>query len=103
MNFTTKAGNNIELKKEITGGEYQDIQDVLLEDTKVGDDQKVKMGTKAIAKMRDRSIQVIVLSVNGAKENILEKVRALPVEDYKEVLDKVNEIRDGLNAEKKTQ
>ena len=61
------------------------------------------MGAGAIARMRDKSIEVIVLEVDGEKENILQKVRSLPVEDYNEVLEKVAEIRDGMSEEKKTE
>lgn len=92
----------VEFKKEITGGEYQDIQDVLINDTEQGANGEVKVSGSSIAKMRDKSIELIVLSVNGKKENILQEVRNLSVKDYNKVIERVNQIRDGINPQKKT-
>lgn len=102
LELKTHSGHVVKLKSEITGGEFQDIQDVLFDGTELNQDEEIRFNALSLGKMRDKSIEVIVLEVDGNKDNILERVRSLPAIDYNQVVKKVTEIREGITEEKKT-
>lgn len=51
---------------------------------------------------RHKALEVVVLSVDGKSDGVVQALRALPAEDYKFVCAKVDEITDGFTAEKKS-
>jgi hypothetical protein len=52
--------------------------------------------------VRHKALEIVVLSVGGKSEGVVAALRALDVNDYKFVCAKVDEITDGLPAEKKS-
>ena len=108
MIFKTQGGFEIELKDFITYGDSKAIQSIYLESVDVSVDEfgKTEMkGMKANAadKANDKAIELLVISVNGNKENVLEQVKNLPMADGKEIENKLNELNSGsILGEKKT-
>jgi hypothetical protein len=97
--FTTKGGHEIVHKTYVTGRESNEIQKVLLKDVKI----EAGMGTKlspfmsgfsaaSITELNNKTIEILVVSVDGKKENVLDIVLDLPNTDYSEVVTALNEI-----------
>lgn len=87
----TKGGHKVVYKSWISGGESNQLSAVWLEDSRVNmtEDGKTKIegfsgsvGFKAEKKL----IEILVVSVNGSTENIVQAVEDLPLPDYKEIL-----------------
>ncbi len=110
--FTTTNGTEIEIYTYITGGEARELQMIFLEGVKIemtgGEvgEQKTSavspIDASLAMKAQDKAIELLVLSVGGKKENILKEAQDLPKRDFDDVLLKLNEIQNGLDAEKKT-
>lgn len=103
----TKSGVEVEIKTYITLGEAREIQAVFMENVEIGIDEagKPKMtGMKGSVanKAQDKAIEVLVASVNGKTENVLQGILDLPDEDGKEILNELDKIQNPLPAEKKT-
>lgn len=89
----TKSGAEIVYKSWISGGENNQLQAVYLKDVKVtakGDIDSFNAMSEFEA--QKKSIELLVVSVNGSKEKILETIEALPVADYDEVISALNAI-----------
>lgn len=104
--ITTPSGVKIELRSYITGGQMRALKNIFLdafEITSSGETVEGK-GVKGslINKMEDEAIKMIVISVDGQTENVLDRVLNLPAEDYEVVVAEVNKISKGFSAEKKT-
>jgi len=98
----TSNGHEVVLKDSITGGEYQDIKDILLQETELqGVSGEMKMSGAVITKMTNKAIETVVVSVDGKSDNVLDAVRNLPIEDYEEVVEAVNKATEGLGDKKK--
>jgi hypothetical protein len=89
----------VELKDFITGREGEEIDKPIM-------DVRFKIGTsgqgnaeinvgEAIKKSTEIAVGIVVLSVDGKKEDILNSVLDLPKKDYKFVLDNVDKIVRG--------
>lgn len=103
--ITTPSGIDVEMKTYITGGESREISNVYLEGVSVSVDENGKTNSPVInaaqsSKAQDKSIEILVVSVGGKKENVLSEVLNLRNEDFKAVVDELDAIQNGL--EKKT-
>ena len=105
--FKTKGGFEIIANTYITGKEMRDIRDCYIggADVDFNNSGKIPLsGVKgdAISKAEDISIEALIVSVNGKKENLLETVYNLPSADYDEVVEYINTITNPKKAESDT-
>jgi hypothetical protein len=102
--FNTPNGAEIEIKAFITGGEARQIQGVFLEGMEMNiENGETKMnGLKGgvVNKAQDKTIELLVCSVNGKKENILDSVLNLRKEDFDFVIQEINKITEGISKKK---
>lgn len=104
--FATTGGHVIEMKTFLTLGEMDSIQDELAGGMKVDVKSDGQIGAPSfdgsvMKKARNAAISVVVVSVDGASENILENFLALPAKDATEALVEIDKVNDGLGDEKK--
>jgi len=98
----TKGGHEVELRSFITGGESRMISDIFIKDAKItsaGITDGIS-GTK-INEAIDKGIEIVVVSLDGNKENILERILDLPKDDYKEITGWVDDIVKDKDFEEK--
>lgn len=88
----------VELKEWITGGEYREIKNVVLKEMKIqtiGTESKIDPMTGDFIELTEnKEISVVVVSVNGKKEDILKTILALPNKDYQFIKEEVKKIVD---------
>jgi len=93
MLFETTKGNKLELKDYITGGEFLQLQEVFLGGMKVNTvGEAPQMDAVVTLTAQKKAIELIVLSLNDIKENVLQRVLDLPKSEYVEIQAKVDEI-----------
>lgn len=93
----------IEIRDFITGKEFKQLQETFVAGASLGEGNTLKANDPSVfLKMQDEAVKMLVLSVAGVRENILDAVEALRQEDYQQILDKVNAITSGMGEEKKT-
>jgi len=100
MEITTPNGTVVVLKDYITGRDERDIQAVLFSGMKIGQTLE-SIDPSVIAKSQDKAIEIVVVSVNGDTQDVVEKVLLLPREDFHVVKDAIDKITNG-DEEKKT-
>lgn len=103
--FTTTNGHKIVLKDYITGREEDEIQRIFLSNMEMK--QTVGGGAKGTENLQQevsgisgetqlqaeyKTIEMVVFSVNGNTEDLLDAVLDLPSKDKKEVAEKTNQI-----------
>jgi hypothetical protein len=94
---------NIVYKEYITGRDAQAIEASLFDGMTIGADGKPQgFSPVAIQKRLNKAIEACVVSVDGKTEGVLDTILDLPVAQFNEVKDKVEELA-GLNDEKKNQ
>ena len=103
----TPSNQKVEIYTYITGGEHRQISNVFLEGMtfEVGEDGKPKSNAihaDLTSKAQDKTIELLVVSVNGEKEGVLEKVLNLPKVDFDSVVGELDKVQNGLGEEKKT-
>ena len=102
----TVSGYTIVLKPYITGKDKRYIMDSFLEDSEVSSDGKFKMAPGKIHIAEDRSIETVVISVDGDGVNkaktILAQVLLLPLADFNELIKSINNITESKKKEQDT-
>lgn len=84
----TVGGHAIVVKEFITYGESQNINDVYRQDQKtVTPGEMVKQADKL-------GIELVVLSIDGSKEKIVEAFHNLPLIDAKQIAAHIKEVLD---------
>ena len=98
--ITTPVGKaEVEIKSWITGREAEFIDELMYEAVAVKADVagKADIGNvdlkKIIADTNHRKIETFVVSVGDSKENILDTVLSMHEDDYKFILDSIDEQR----------
>lgn len=98
--ITTPIGSKeVEIKEWITGRESEYIDELQYEAIAVKADMTGKADIskidlkKIITETAHRKIETFVVSIAGSKENILETALNMPEEDYKFILDSIEEQR----------
>lgn len=104
--FKTKGGVSVEMYEYITGGESRAISAVFLDGVNIEMDEtgKPKMNTinaSLAGKAQDKAIELLIVSVNGQRENVLTNTLELPKDDFDEIVAELDKIQAGL-GEKKT-
>ena len=91
----------VELKDFITGREARDIQNVLLSGVKMAEEIK-DLDPLVLAKSQDKTIEIVVKSVNGKSDDVINAILDMHKNDTEFVMSKINEITNGGTEEKKT-
>ena len=104
--FKTPNGVEIVMFTYITGREMRDIQNVFLSNTTVSvKNQKPEMSAVPAdlsSQAEDKTIESLVLSVDGKDENVAELVGALRLEDYDAVMKELNSMASVKKTESDT-
>jgi len=96
--------HKVELKDWITGREQQDIKkpitDVMMRITSKGESStEINIG-EAQRKSTEKAIESVVVSIDGDKKDILNRVYDMPSKDYDFVVKKVDDIVTGEDFQK---
>ena len=105
--IVTGNGYEIELYTYLTGREAREISNIFLAGMNFQMDETGKTKTSEInaslaTSAQDKTIELLVVSVNGKKEEVLKSVLDLPSKDFNELAAELDKIQNGLSAEKKT-
>ena len=104
----TPSGIKVELKTYINGREFEEINDILYQQVNLSTGQtkvpNVNFTGSFVKKQTYKKIELIIVSVDGSNDNILDKILELKREDYIFVIKEINkvagdEIDEGLNVE----
>lgn len=88
---TLPSGVVIELQEYVTAGEFLDIQEAA---------EKDNLPKTQVAR---RLMEVVVVSVNGVKENTSQLLRELPISDYTVLANEMKTLVDGDFTKAKNQ
>ena len=100
MNRATKeikvGENTVEIYTYATGREFNQIQSVYMEDAKVnivGNVTKIDgFDPNSELKASTKAIELLVVSINGSKENVADQIQDLPYAEFDIVMEAVNEL-----------
>lgn len=100
----TVAGKaEIVLKDFINGRDLRAIQEIYAEHAEMENGQLKSFKSKtSLSAIQDKLIELVVVSVNGSTENIVDAILDLPSKDYEQILGEVQKVADGTSTEKKT-
>lgn len=96
--ITPVGQHKIVLKSWLTGREKRLIQSVLLSDVNLKEGKYEIIGDK-LTEMQDRTIETIVVSVDGSSDKNLEKILDMHSADFDFVLAEINKITNPLPEE----
>lgn len=106
--ITPVGKKKVKIKAWITGRESRAIKSSILEGVnfsgKQGDEQissDYVFNAKTLEGMKDKAIEMVVVEIDGNKENILNTVLDMRREDYDFVLTQVDEVTETSDADKK--
>ncbi len=104
--FETPTGKQqIEIKTYITGKEKRDLTNIYLSgDISFSTESQNIKGISAtlVDKAQDLALQLIVVSIDGETEGLVQKILDMRSEDYDFIVKKVDEVQKGTSEEKKT-
>lgn len=89
----------------ITAGEKQQITEIMTSNMSADATGSVKgdIPLSLVYKSNDKALELLVTSVNGITDNILEHVKGLPSSDYDVLLEEINKVTsDSAYTQKKT-
>jgi hypothetical protein len=91
--LTTPNNHKVVIKTYITGREERAIRNVYLENIDVTGQGTIKdIKADLVGKAENKAIEVLVVSVDGKTENLVDVVLDLRKEDYDFVIENINEI-----------
>ncbi len=99
---TPKLGVEVELKEWISGREGIEIDKPIL-DIKVDFLGKVASDVnlgEATRLSRENAIKVVVISVGGSNDNILDKILDMPKSEYDFIMEEVDKVISGVDFTK---
>lgn len=89
----TPGGNKAVVKTYLTGGESEQIEDLFLAQSEIGEDQKVSFNFKSVIREANHKlIELMVVSLDGDEKDILKRLLDLKADDYRAVVDELNKI-----------
>ncbi len=102
----TPSGAELELKTSLTFGEVQEINATLAKEIEIeydeyGRPKTPKVSADLLIKLEKKEIEKTIISVNGEKENILEKIESLDGKDYNFIILEVKKITKLYGFEEK--
>jgi hypothetical protein len=99
--FTTPTGTAVVLRSYLSGREASDIKNLMLSSLKMSmsdlENKKIDMGGisgDVIAQQERKTLDYLVVSVNGETENAVEKLLDLPSTEYDAVLKEIEKIKN---------
>lgn len=99
-------GHKLKIKAWLTGRERREIRSVLLSGVSFSatDDAEnpvpdYKFDGKSLDIMQDKSIENIVVEVNGKTENVLNDILDMKEKDYEFVIKEIDKVTSGINPE----
>lgn len=95
--ITTIGGHEIVLLDYVTGLEVRAIKNVFMKKMDVKQDKEgpsAAFNGEVTFEAEDKSIETVVVSVDGVTENVVDAVLSLPSNDYDEVIRAINETTD---------
>jgi hypothetical protein len=108
--FVTPSGNTIVLNTYLTGRETAHIKSILLSAVKVAvSDLEAKktdmsgISGEVIAEQERKTLDALVVSVNGDAENAVERLLDLPSSEYEAVLKEIEKIKNPTKPENSAQ
>jgi len=88
--------HEIEIKTYITAGEKRQLRDVLLKGIKmdiIGETPKVSdFSPEVITESENRAIEIMIVSIDGNKDNILQRFMEFKSNEYDQVMREIDEI-----------
>lgn len=92
----TSGGHIAKIVQYITGGEMEDIDDSVAKAMQIDQSGRVTAATGSVlGARRNVQFEVCLKSLDGSTENLIERLRALPKEDYLEIRKAIEEVVDG--------
>lgn len=89
----TPGGNKVVVKTYLTGGEAEQIEDLFLAQSEIGEDQKVSFNVKSVVRdANHKLIELMVVSLDGDEKNLLARLLELKADDYRAVVNELNGI-----------
>jgi len=101
--ITTPVGNNkVALKQYITGRDMRSLREIYL---KVGTldssgQNLSNIDPAMVDQSENKAFEMVIVSIDGQAEGILDKILNMPAQDYDFILTAVNEITAGLSKKK---
>ena len=98
-NISTPNNHKVEIKTYVSKREQREIMSVMNDvEVTMSTDGKAqpKMKFEKASEMEDKTIECLVVSIDGKKENVLETVLDLKSEDCDFILQKLNEVQTGI-------
>ena len=99
---TPLGKNKIELKEYITGRDLRKIRAVFAKDLEFGlsdgktETNKIKAGELTV-EAENIAIDTVIISIDGERENLVDKVLDMQSEDYEFVIKEINKVTQGDN------
>lgn len=101
----TPSGREVILKEWITGREAKELRKVFLNAVELSasgtEIKSTNIKTSVIEEAENKALEMVVLSLDGDKENLIERLLDLPASDYQFIVAEVNKVTEGI-AQKKT-
>jgi hypothetical protein len=100
--------HQVEIKTYITAGEKRQLRDVLLKGMKVnmeGDTPRIsEFSPDVITEAENRAIEIVVVSIDGSRENILQRLLDFRAEEFDQVMEEIDKVTREVvyNTKKKT-
>jgi hypothetical protein len=91
--ITPISKQQIKLKAWITGREKREIQNVLFSSSAITGEN--------LNKAKEKAIELIIVSIDGSTEKIVDTVLDLRLEDYEFLLDEIDIVSEGTIDKKK--
>lgn len=97
---TPVGQQKIRIKAWLTARERRNIRSVLLEgvefSTKEGDVENpvsnYKMNASSMDKMQDKTLETVIMDINGSAENVLETVLDMREADYNFIIKEIDKV-----------
>ena len=99
---TPVAKHKVEIKKYLTGRDRRALRAVYLDksEVKLGKEKpEFALSGKIVEEAENKAIEIVVIAIDGNKENILNTILDMRDKDYEFVMQKINQI----TSEKKTE
>lgn len=104
LTFKTKGGHEIVMYSYLTGGEARELTRVYLGGMEMkvenGQTQNTIINPKVEMDAQEKLLSMLVVSLDGKRENILPRILDLPAHETEEVFEKISEVQKGLGEKK---
>jgi hypothetical protein len=102
----TSGDHEVVIYSSLTYGESRKISSVFLDGMNVsmeeGQAKIPEMNAGLSIQAQNKAIELLIVSIDGKKENLVEELEALPVADGQEIVKELDSIQNPINEQKKT-